>query len=316
MSGTAFTDFRRRLFERYRAGDYTDAMEVARAAASAFPERDDQTTYWIACLEALQGDPDHALGVLTDGLDRGLWWAPEMLETDPDLAALRDDGRLAEVIANSEAARRQWRGTMPTAPIVRDLASGALRAVAILLHGRNETPEDMLDRWPAVRGVGVVAPRSSQPFGMRAGCWDDLAQAEADVARGVEAALKHSTAVDVPRILGGFSQGGALALILAMRRHLPGVVGVLVVAPSAGWALDQLGSEPFEAGGRRCALIVGERDPIAEACQRLAVRLRDGGADVRTEVVTGGGHEYPADFEDRVPPVLDWVLGVSEDTVA
>jgi len=51
MSGATFADLRKRLFERYGAGDYVGAIEVA-PAASAFPERDDQTTYWMACLEA------------------------------------------------------------------------------------------------------------------------------------------------------------------------------------------------------------------------------------------------------------------------
>lgn len=316
MSGATFADLRRRLFERYGAGDYVGAMEVARAAASAFPERDDQTTYWIACLEALLGDPDHALGVLTNGLDRGLWWAPEMLQTDPDLAALRDDGRLEEVIAASEAARRGWQGKMPTAPMVRDLDRRPLRAVAILLHGRNEAPDDMLDRWPAVGGIGIVAPRSTQPFAMRAGCWDDPDQAEVDVANGVEAALTDADAAAVPRVLGGFSQGAGLAVVLGARRRLPGVVGVLAVAVSARWALDLLGSEPLEVDGLRCALIVGEEDRSLDASQQLAVLLRERGAEVRTDVVAGISHDYPPDFEERLPPLMDWILGTFEAPAA
>lgn len=316
MSGATFADLRKRLFERYGAGDSDGARQVAGEAASAFPDRDDQTTYWIACLEALQGDPDHALGVLTDGLDRGLWWAPEMLETDPDLAALREDGRLVKVIAASEAARRGWHGKMPIAPVVRDLGRRPLRAVAILLHGRNEAPDDMLDRWPAVPSVGIVAPRSTQPFAMRAGCWDDPEQAEVDVAQGVEAALADADAAAVPRVLGGFSQGAGLAVVLGARRRLPGVVGVLAVAPSARWALELLGSDPLDADGLRCVLIVGEDDRSLDASQQLAERLSEAGAEVRTDVVAGIGHDYPPDFEDRLPALLNWILSTLEASVA
>jgi len=82
MSEVGFAEVRRRLFECYRAGDYAGAMEIARSAAGDLPEHEDRTTYWIACLHALTGDADGALDVLTRGLQRGLWWAPEMLRTD------------------------------------------------------------------------------------------------------------------------------------------------------------------------------------------------------------------------------------------
>jgi hypothetical protein len=55
MRDAAFADLRRQLFERYRSGDYAGAMATAQSAAASFPDRDDQTTYWIACLSVLQG---------------------------------------------------------------------------------------------------------------------------------------------------------------------------------------------------------------------------------------------------------------------
>lgn len=307
MGQLGFGDVRRRLFERYRAGDYTGAMDIARSAADSFPEHQDRTSYWIACLHALTGDPDRALDTLTGGLQRGLWWAPEMLATDPDLAPLRDDGRLEAVIAASDAARRAWHGQMPTEPVVRDLDADPLRAVVILLHGRGEEAGGIIAQWPRLDGVAVVAPRSSQPFDMRAGCWDDVVQAEADVARARHAVVERTPA-DVPLVLGGFSQGAALALVLAARGQPIGPVGVVAVAPSARWALDHWDSARSDLTSLRCALIVGDRDPMTESAANLAGRLREAGAEVRHDVVAGLGHEYPPDLEKRVPAYLDWVL--------
>lgn len=309
MSESGFGDVQRRLFERYRVGDYTGAMEIARSAADSFPEHQDRTTYWIACLHALLGDADRALDTLTDGLRRGLWWAPEMLRTDPDLAPLRADGRLEPLIAASEEARSAWHGQMPTEPVVRDLDRDPLRAVTILLHGRGEAPEAIMAQWPSLEGIGLVAPRSSQRFDMRAGCWDDVSKAEADVAQATLAALEQTAPAHVPLVLGGFSQGAALALLLGARGGPTGAVGVVAVAPSARWALDRLGSTPMDFAGLRCALIVGERDPVAESAAELARRLREAGAEVSHDVVAGMAHEYPPDLDERVQPLLQWVLG-------
>ena len=137
-----FAATRRRLFELYGASDYQAAMELARAAATDFPEREDQTSYWIACLHALQGNADAALDVLRRALDRGMWWAPELLETDPDLEPLRADGRLAEVISASGEARGRWKPNLPTAPVVLSTAgSRSPRAAVILLHARGSRPK-------------------------------------------------------------------------------------------------------------------------------------------------------------------------------
>jgi acetyl esterase/lipase len=43
-------------------------------------------------------------------------------------------------------------------------------------------------------------------------------------------------------------------------------------------------------------------------CQRLARQLRENGAEVRLDVVDGLDHEYPPDFDDRLPEAMTWVL--------
>jgi len=68
--------------------------------------------------------------------------------------------------------------------------------------------------------------------------------------------------------------------------------------------------------GLRCALIVGEEDRSLDASQQLAVLLRERGAEVRTDIVARIGHDYPPDFEDRLPALLDWILGTFGAPVA
>ncbi len=77
------------------------ALRIAEAAATEFPDRVDQTTYWVACLHALLGDRERAFRDLENGFARGLWWAPELLDADPDLADLRSDDRFRAIVSGS-----------------------------------------------------------------------------------------------------------------------------------------------------------------------------------------------------------------------
>lgn len=313
-SGVDFAATRRRLFALYGDGEYANALRLAETAAADFPDHEDQTTYWTACLQALLGDDERALAILEDGRARGLWWPPEMLEGDPDLASVRAEDCFRAIVTGSAGARASMTADLPTEPLIVPPDAAPVDAVVVLIHGRGETVEEIAERWrSASRRAMLIAPRSTQPFGMRTVCWDDAQRAEADVLTGVNAAMAQTQTSGIPVVTAGFSQGAGLAVVVAARRRLPGVVGVIGVAPSAGWALDLLGSDAIDGHGLRGELLLGDQDPRRDDCERLAQRLRDAGVEVRAEVIEGLGHDYPPDFEDRLPEVLDWMVALHSE---
>ena len=306
MTRADFAAVRRRVLELHAAGDYATALEVARAAAADFPEEAARTTYWIACLLALVEGPEPALATLEDGSRRGLWWAPQMLETDPDLALLRAGARFRAIVEAGRRAQALAAARPPVEPIVRLPASGQPRAALVMLHARGQRAEDVVEASAAATDVLLVAPHSTQPFDTRDSCWDEPQRAEADVRRAVDSAL--AGWADLPLVVAGFSQGAGLAVFLAAAGRLRGLVGCLAVAPTAEWARELIGSEIHSVRGLRFALIIGDLDPRLDDCRRLAEELRASGAEVRLDVIAGLGHDYPADFPQRLPPIVDWLL--------
>ena len=61
MTGHDFAATRRRVLALHADGEYAAAMDVAGSAARDFPDHADQTSYCVACLVALQGQPQVAL---------------------------------------------------------------------------------------------------------------------------------------------------------------------------------------------------------------------------------------------------------------
>lgn len=52
-------------------------------------EHEARLVFWRACFTSLTGRPAEALAVLEDGLEGGVWWDPQLLDRDPDLAVMR-----------------------------------------------------------------------------------------------------------------------------------------------------------------------------------------------------------------------------------
>lgn len=295
----------RAMFDHYWAGRYAEALAVVETIATEFPERDDETTFYFACLRQRLGDQEAALRTLEDGLARGLWWGPELLALDDDLAPLRETPRFQTVL--EECGRRlaakpaePWR-----APVILEHPSP--RAVLMAVHGRNGNADDFINRWTVAPRCTIIAPRSTQRFGMRSFSWDDPARGIDDIRRAYEDWVSTTQHVGLPLVTAGFSQGAALAIAVAVTRQVP-ATGFLAVAPSAELAaslIDERASSDPEA--MRGYIVVGDRDPHRESSEGLAGKLREHGVDLRLEVVSDLDHRLPPDFDHRLPTLVGWL---------
>ena len=313
MPGGDFAAARGRLFQLHAAGDYATALEFARSAARDFPDEADRTTYWIACLLARLGDEEGALQAFEEGSRRGLWWGPEALENDPDLETLHTSDRFRVIVEAGRAAHAAAGARPPAEPIVRPPATGQARAALVVLHARGERTELAVERWTGAADLLLIVPHSTQAFDMRSGCWDDSQVAEADVHRAVDAVLAGVDA-KLPLLIAGFSQGAALAVYLAAERRPRGIDGCIAVALSAGWARELIGPGLQPLDNQRFVLLIGTLDPRHDDCLRLADQLRAAGAEVSLDVIEGLAHDYPADFGQRLPAAVDWVLPAGDDS--
>lgn len=199
--------------------------------------------------------------------------------------------------------------TVPTDPLIQPPVGGSGGYLLVVLHGRGRSAEEELEHWKAAEREGwIVAARSSQrlPAGSS---WDDPARSQADVLTALRVARSRISQPDLPVLISGFSQGAGLAVVLAAKRRLSGLVGFIAVAPSAGWARELLGPEEVSTVGLRGWIVTGELDARRDDCRALGEQLRNSGAKVRIDVIAGLEHDYPADFEERLSELTVWVLG-------
>ncbi|MDP9035051.1 MAG: hypothetical protein M3O50_09610 [Myxococcota bacterium] len=179
----------------------------------------------------------------------------------------------------------------------------------VYLHGMWASPEDSCSYF--ARGATpfgfLVCPRGNAPLGqgrMWAGTY-------ATVAPNVHAALD-AAATLAPRPLDrsgngtliGYSNGAyfAVEIACAERGRWTGLVLLSM-------HLELEASRLKRAGVRRVLLGAGERDGARRSMEAMAERLRGEGLAARFMSLGPGGHEFPADMDERMKAALVWTRG-------
>jgi predicted esterase len=171
---------------------------------------------------------------------------------------------------------------------------------AVVLHGRGQTPQDMLPMLADLQGVTAALPMAVGKSWYKARAVDPLSDAtRGDLAASLAAleatiALVRKAVPGRPLLLAGFSQGACLAIEYALSRG--GWDGALVALTGArvGAATDArpragLNAMPVYLSG-------GDADPWipVAAWAAAAGELAQAGARLTAEVFPGRAHEVSA----------------------
>jgi predicted esterase len=296
------------VFALCSQGRYEEAIGLIEQEGDALRGHEARGVFWTACLRSVAGDPDHALAVLREALDRGLWWSPVSLEWDSDLEALRAHPEFRELV---EASGRKMRGAATAdepVMVVRD-PEHPTGAVLLALHGASSSAATFAPRWEAAAALGVIVAVPQSPYASTsdgdAFTWPEPG-VEEEVTETV-ARLREQRPVHLDRVvLAGFSQGGRLAVDMALRGEPFPVRGVITVAAGLGPGTEVPG---LRRGAPRFWFLTGERDVGRDAIEAGDEALQACGFDSRLEVMPGLGHAFPDDFQDRLPEALEFVLG-------
>jgi predicted esterase len=284
----ALTD---RVAALYDQGAYEEALALV-DATSLLPWLA-ELTHTRACLLAVLGRPAEALAALQSAATAGAWWDESLLTEDDDLATLQSLPGFGELLESSREGRAASRPETAE-PLLR-LPDGEVRGVVVTLHGAGQRAGHAARDWASVTALGyaLLCVESSQLMSPMYRTWPDPERSRADVSRALTGLPEELQSL--PLIAAGFSAGGRVALDWALTAQPRQVAGVVVLAP----ALRQL---PASAHGvlDPALVLIGTDDDLREVVEEA--RLDRFGVSV--EWLPGVGHEFPADFGDRLARVF------------
>lgn len=179
-------------------------------------------------------------------------------------------------------------------------APAAAKAICIVVHGRGQSQQDMLDMIVsrvAVPDVRFALPKSAGPGWYDARAIDQLT---ADTVIQMQDGIQHITglitaeraaAPDAPVLLCGFSQGACLSVEVLMRQPQIADAVCLFTACRIGADTDDLPVATL--AGLHIYASCGDNDPWipATAHHRMIADLTRAGARIRTDMFPGRPHD-------------------------
>jgi predicted esterase len=317
MPFATFAELADEMFRLYRQGEYENALAVINRDFEHFTAQLGRLYFWRVCLHSVLGQQEEALHQLEQALDLGFGYGEEALRNDSDLTSLQGLPEFERLVTRSKEQYAQLAVNVVSTRLVIPPSHSATPPYPLLvaLHGNNSSAEWSADYWrsPVERGWLVLLPQSSQPgWDSTTFIWNDEERARRDVQQHyVE--VQRDYVVDLDRvIIGGYSKGGQVALLLALNGIIP-APGVIAVAPALRkspaeqFPLDHINPEQMP----HVYLIVGQRDePFYEPTMALAEYLTTHDIDCELSVYPDLDHAYPPKFGDALNTALDYLMDI------
>ena len=294
-AATTYEELRWACATHNRAGRHEEALACAEEAWRRFPEQRHYSWWLVAYANVALGRLSDAVDALEAAEAENRLWRIGMMRS-PVMEPLGQEPRFADLLTRAEA-RIAACGFRPRLLVAEPDPPDPGAPLLLGLHGATSIAEDYHPHWLPASALGciVASAQSTQPAKEDAFCWDDREQARRDVA-----ALLPQLPVHGVVVLTGFSQGAAVALDLALADDVVRASGVIGVGPSYP------PSTSFPAARRPLHVVIlrGADDPWGRSIPGTVEALRTAGHRVHVDEVPGLGHDYPADFAERLPGLL------------
>jgi dienelactone hydrolase len=309
-------DLYARAVELYMAEDYVGAFNLATAGLEQFPQNRNFVQGLRAMLAVRADEEDTSLAILREVIDESGRWFGKRFWQDEDFDAIRENAEFVRLHAISDERMKAAQAAVK--PELTTFEPPDTPAPLLLaLHGNSSSVFWHQDHWrPAAdQGWLVALPQSSQLAGhdtqdQLAYNWDHEPTVDREI-RDHYAALRGRFTEDRV-VIAGFSRGAENAVRLALQGVVP-ARGFIAVCPGGPYSQEpELWDAVIGAAAGRAVrgwVIMGGQDHFVEGTNALVDKLRAAGLAVELSVYDDMGHDYPPDFQARLPEILAFVLG-------
>ncbi len=303
-----------RSFALYMKGEIQAAYDLLTEAAPHYPDHEQRIYEWRMDMAAKMGKLDLAEEILEDALDSGYFYGEFALRKDDDLQVLQGRPffeslvqRSFQMLADAQVYSRPRLVILNRGQVVDGKVP-----LFLALHGNNSTADKFKVYWRSLLNTEwlVALPQSSQVGGKEIYVWNNMDTVEKELMEHYRK-LSIEYSIDPSKtIISGFSKGGHAAIVAALKQLFP-VRGFIAIAPYIPKMDDMIALlDIFPNRDLRGYFLLGEDDrectPGALALQEEFFK-RD--FQCRVQVIPGLQHNFPDDFDQILPRIVDFVLG-------
>ena len=297
----------RKSNELYSAEKYQETMNMDRTMVKEFPELKTATYYSMIATASKMKDYELSCKFLKEVLDEGGWYSELILRQSPSLNPLQGIPEFEELVKLS--VRRSKQSIKSSNITIIPDNTDPPYPLMLSLHGGGGFVDDEYESWKTIVDQGYILgiPRSSNLYwsGIDSAYWPDYSSSVNEIKNYIDK-INVNNIIDTNSIfLGGFSQGGGVAVQIALTSDIP-VRGFVVVAPGGGIMdePDKWYSLIDKANDRdlRGMIIRGTEDLSIsrKKVQDFVKALNEGGINCQFLEPHGLGHWYPPEMVEIV----------------
>lgn len=301
----------------YGERNFAKTLELLTAEGENFPEQAPYIYYLRSCMAARIGEPELALQILQEALNKGIWYGETLLRESPSWQTLQGLPAFEDMVKICK--EHQLEAETGPEVFVQEPTGGASQPypLCLALHGNGDNGRASLTGWLPITEQGwlLAAIQSSQLMMTGGGhIWNNQALALREIEEQYKA-LRSRYAINSEKIIvAGFSMGGETALRLALTGPIP-VKGFILLGPG-GPTIDEpelwlplLEEYRQNPAGLRGYIFMGEQDTDIEpaAITTLAELLNSHNIPCELEKLPGLRHEYPPDFGPGIQRALAFI---------
>ncbi|WP_093133537.1 hypothetical protein [Salinibacillus kushneri] len=307
MREVRFVELQKKLFYHFEKGDFERSLEIIQTAHSEFPDRIDKTSFWKCCLLSVQGDLEGAVAELQYALNKNYWWNPQLLLQYPDLKPLYHHRSFKNIVEECQCILEREREKEKASAKIMTIGNTKATSKLLILHWRGSNIKDFSPFWlerDDITHYSFTFLQSSQLFGYNSYCWDDSAIARCDLQQSIEK-MDHN---ENPVIIGGASQGAALAIEHALLQELYTFKGFIAVVPAIkdiNRFEDILKNQ--RPNNMKGFIITGKKDHYVEATKKFCSLLERYHLPFKLVEIKGLGHFFPDNFQSLLREAIEYI---------
>ncbi len=302
-----FRSLQRKSIELYYAEKYQEAMEIDKNLVKNYPDLKTSIYYSMIATASKMGDYKLSCDLLREILDEGEWYSELILRQSPSLAPLQGLPQFEDLVKLSIS--RSNKALIIENITVKPENIDPPYPFLLSMHGGGGFIEDEYESWKTIvyEGYLLGIPRSTYLWwsGKDNAYWPNY-ESSVNLIQNYISEINSKNIIDTERFfIGGFSQGGAIAVQIALSGSLP-VRNFVVVAPGGEIINEPNNWKPFIEKNRTRDLsgmiILGTEDKAVprDKLRILVQLLNDSGIYCEFLVYPELDHWYPPDMVDIV----------------
>jgi len=312
MSFKTFQEVESEVTRLYTAGNFEQAIALLESVMEQYPDNLYTITWDMAVLYSIMTpkQTEKSLDILEYGYNKGLWYAinPEskLWET------CRDSARFKELEVKNKERREQVQVTSQSKYEVylpEGYVEGQSYPLHIAIHGWGEDVPFFRKFWKSDElnksciSLFVQSSRVASPIGF---CWDDVELGRKEIMDAYEKVSAQYPIGKEDITVGGFSQGGAMAIDFALNEMIP-VKGFIALCPDQPSNFSKEGVESMIKRNVKGIILTGEKDGSLPEQEAMIEVFKQTGFDYRFTINEGLGHWFPENLSEQMDDALDYI---------